>query len=177
MIGPDTVLVSYTKGAWTVAQMYLVDYARFGIFEWDEATYFWAHGEADKIEQYKCSLLTLHFHKPEDPSAHWLAPENTHLSCSPDQPILTAVGDWKPAGELKVGDKLQHFCGNGHTAVIDKIDPLVEDFGYDLVALHFGNYTAAGIILKGRTDARREPTVLAENRDDVPGAVHGDFCR
>jgi len=153
MIGANTQIVSYTKGAWSAEHFFHAGYLRFGIFEWDEETYFWVHGEAEKVEQRSGSLLKLYFHKPEDPSAHWLAPENIALQCSPDQQLLTSDGRWVAAVELVVGDKLQHFCGNGHTAVIDSIDPPVEGVGYDMVGVHFGTLCVAGLILKGRIES------------------------
>lgn len=151
MIGPEQILVSYTIGAMSIEHAFSIrsKYPRFGIFEWDEETYFWVHGECESIFESEGSMMILRFHKPEDPSAHWEAPENRILTCTRDQRVLTARGDWVEAQNLEVGQSLQHFCGNGHTAKIESVEFAGPGRCFGIVGVHFGSYVTAGLILKG----------------------------
>lgn len=150
MIGPEQMLVSYTIGAFPIEHIYGLrqKHPKFGVFEWDEETYFWVHGECAGVFEGEGHLVRIGVHKPEDPSAHWEAPENRVLVCTLDQPILSATGEWVEVQNLEVGQRLQHFCGNGHTAMVDSIDFIGKGRCFGLRGVYFGTIAISGMILK-----------------------------
>lgn len=135
------------------------DIAAFGglgdgqILAWDEETWFHIYGDVGRAMMEDRPLVRFryakHDEKNQPKSEFWLSEINRVCTLTDTHRVLMADGSWKPARDLKKGDRLQHFCGNGHEAEVEQEpEPVGELPAVLLEVPKYGSMISGGIVLE-----------------------------
>lgn len=120
-----------------------------GCFVWNMATWFWDYGAFAALRATgRYPALRILTSQVNDASPHWQSLEHRTVVCATDQRLLLSDGNWRTAGQLAPGDRLQHFCGNGHETPVLEIVPVGEVEMVSFTVPEFGACPIGGIIVE-----------------------------
>ena len=115
---------------------------------WNMETYFYEYAAARMLSVARRNLLRVRYQKLDEANLFWSKPANTEICTCELQEILGSDGHWRRADTLKPGDRLQHWCGNGHDAEVKAVEQLGEGDCVSVAVKKIGTITVGGLILK-----------------------------
>lgn len=92
---------------------------------WNMQTFFFDNTQLVTVQVLPLQpLLRLRFKKHDEEDPRWLIESQRFIDVTPGQEFLMDDGSYRMAVRMEVGDRLQHFCGNGHHSRVESIEEI-----------------------------------------------------